>query len=102
MSVTAAGASSARPQYGSIARTASDAAQAAALTVPRSTRAAASMLPRYTARNSAVGSVTSDAASTSPSPYSVISTSPAAAIAARKTAALALASWRAITTAPLT
>jgi len=50
---------------------------------PRSTRAAATMQPRYTARKRAVGIATSDAVLTSRSPYSVIRSRPAAAIAAR-------------------
>lgn len=85
MSPTAAGARRAQPQYGSIASTASEATRAAALAVPHSTLVAAAMLPRYTTRNSVVGSITSEAVLTSLRPSSVMSTSPAAATASRNT-----------------
>jgi hypothetical protein len=73
--------------------------------VPASTRVAAAMLPRYTARNSVVGSATSEDVPTRPRPYSVISTSPVAATANRNTgdrrgARPGVTSWRAITIAP--
>jgi hypothetical protein len=48
--------------------TATEAGMAAQRAGPRSTRAAASMLPRYTARNSVVGIATSAAGLTRPRP----------------------------------
>src|SRR5262249_48391126 len=68
----AAGAVSDQPQYGSMTRTARAAVMAAVRTRPPSIRTAASMQARYTARNSAVGSVTSDTVLTIPRPYSVM------------------------------
>src|SRR5258708_34999729 len=64
------------------------AGSAAARAGPRSTREAASMLARYTARKRAVGSITSDEVLTSPSPSSVIKSKTASAIEASSSGAV--------------
>ena len=77
-----AGSARAQPQNPSITATASPAGTAASRTLPRRTRTAAVMAPRYTVRNSTVGTATRAAVLTIPSPYKPISSRPATPIAA--------------------